>query len=70
VSRSIDISGLPEPVVEAIEAIVRAYRDQMPAAQGQRREVGWARGQLPELPEAFFEPLPPDVLDMFEGEAA
>jgi hypothetical protein len=68
-SRTIDLSGLPQKLVEAIEAMVRAYREQS-ATPSQRRPVGWAKGQLPELPDSFFEDLPPDLLDEFEGRAA
>lgn len=60
---SIDITGLPQPMIDAIEAIVRTYREQVAEARGERRPIGWARGVLPELPESFFEPLPPEVLD-------
>jgi hypothetical protein len=69
-SRSIDITDLPQPMVEAIEAIVRTYREQVAGSGSGRRPIGWARDILPELPESFFEPLPPDVLDLFEGKAA
>ena len=57
-------------MIEAIEAIVRTYREQVAEARGERRPIGWARNVLPELPESFFEPLPPDVLDLFEGKTA
>jgi hypothetical protein len=68
--RSIDITDLPEPLVEAIEAIVRTYREREAQAQNGTRPIGWARDVLPELPDAFFDPLPPDLLDLFEGKAA
>lgn len=68
-SRSIDLSDLPQAVVNAIEAMVRAYREQS-LQHAQRRPIGWAKGMLPELPESFFDELPPDVLGQFEGEAA
>lgn len=70
IARSIDISDLPPPLIEAIEAIVRTYREHAPTTQPQPRPIGWARGVLPELPASFFDPLPPDVLDQFEGKAA
>ncbi len=66
-ARELDISDLPQSLVEAIEAMVRAYREK-PAQQ--RRPIGWAKGVLPELPDSFFEELPPEVLDGFEGRAA
>jgi hypothetical protein len=68
--RAIDISDLPQPVIEAIEALIRAHRERAPRHAEPRRAVGWATGILPELPAAFFEPLPPEVLDQFEGKAA
>jgi hypothetical protein len=67
-SYSIDITDLPQPLIDAIETIVRTYRDQ--AAGNERRPIGWARDVLPELPESFFDPLPPEILDLFEGKAA
>ena len=67
--RTIDVSDLPPTVVEAIEAMVRAYREQS-APNAQHRMVGWAKGVLPDLPESFFDDLPPDLLDQFEGRAA
>lgn len=69
-SRSIDISDLPQPLIEMIEAIVRTYREQVSKPPGVPRQIGWARDLLPELPESFFDPLPPDVLDLFEGKSA
>ena len=66
--QTIDVSDLPEPLVEAIKTIVRTYREEqgIHAVVG-RRSVGWARGVLPELPPTFFEPLPDDLMDLFEG---
>jgi hypothetical protein len=68
-SRTIDVSDLPQGLADAIEAMVRACREQAGAPQ-QSRPIGWAKGVLPDLPESFFDELPPDVLDLFEGEAA
>ena len=65
-SRTIDITDLPQPLVEAIEAMVRAYREQSPDSNG-HRTIGWARDVLPELPASFFDPLPDDVLSSFEA---
>jgi hypothetical protein len=67
--RAIDISDLPQPLIDAIEALVRTYRERA-APASTARTTGWAKDALPELPDAFFEPLPPDVLDLFEGRAA
>lgn len=66
----IDTTGLPEPLVEAIEAMIRTYRERSQVATTNgRREPGWAKGLLPELPDSFFEELPPDVIRQFEGSA-
>lgn len=66
-SRTIDVSDLPEPVVQAIESMVRTYRvnTQSPPPTV-ARPIGWLKGKW-ELPDSFFEPLPDDVLDLFEG---
>jgi hypothetical protein len=69
-SRAIDISDLPAPLIQAIEAIIRAYREKEAGAVPPSLKIGWARGRLPELPDSFFDPLPPDILDLFEGKAA
>ena len=72
-SRAIDLSDLPKPLADAIEAMVRAFREGN-AARGSGglapRPIGWAKDILPELPESFFDQLPPDLLDQFEGKAA
>ena len=67
-SRAIDLSDLPKPIADAIEAMVRRFRQADPGAAP--RPIGWAKDILPELPESFFDPLPPDILDQFEGKAA
>ncbi len=46
-----------EPVAE-----IRA----LPRARKERRPIGLARGQFT-VPESFFEPLPDDVIESFEG---
>jgi len=66
-SRTIDISDLPQPLVDAIEAMVRTYRERSPESSNGRRSIGWARDILPELPASFFDPLPDDELSSFEG---
>lgn len=68
-SRAIDLSDLPKPLADAIEAMVRKFREANPG-DGNPRPIGWAKDILPELPESFFDPLPPDILDQFEGKAA
>lgn len=59
--RSIDISDLPQPLIEAIETIVRSYRDRSPETQNERRPIGWAKDSLPELPASFFDALPAEI---------
>ena len=67
-TRAIDVSDLPEPVVHAIESLVETYRRQTRASTPSPRPIGWLRGQW-ELAESFFEPLPDDLLDGFDGGA-
>jgi hypothetical protein len=69
-SRAIDLSDLPKPLADAIEAMVRKFREGGGGGGATPRPIGWAKDILPELPESFFDPLPPDVLDQFEGKAA
>lgn len=38
----------------------------LPQAPKKRRPIGLAKGQF-EIPEGFFEPLPPELLDSFHG---
>jgi hypothetical protein len=68
--KEIDVSDLPEPLVEAIESIIRTYRQRTdpPQEQDKKRTIGWLRGQL-EIPDSFFDPLPDDLLDLFEGKS-
>lgn len=61
----IDISKLPEPIAQAILEMLKTY-NVSPQDQGERK-AGWAKGKIPELPKEFFDPLPDDILDMFEG---
>lgn len=68
-AHSIDLSDLPPTMIDAIEAIVRAYR-QRRAEVPDARPIGWARDYLPDLPASFFDELPPDILEAFEGKAA
>jgi len=69
-SQSIDTTDLPQPLVEAIETIVRAYRDRHFEPPNGPRPIGWAKDQLPELPASFFDPLPAELLNLFEGAPA
>lgn len=61
-SRAIDLSDLPEPLINAIEAMVRAYREAATPPAQSPRAVGWAKDMLPELPPSFFDLLPDDML--------
>jgi hypothetical protein len=68
--RAIDVSGLPDPVVEAIESLIEEYRRQIRSTGVEQpaRPIGWLKGQW-EVPESFFEPLPDDLLKAF-GDSA
>jgi hypothetical protein len=68
--KEIEVSDLPEPLVEAIESIVRTFREQAAAVTAPLppRPVGWLSGKS-EVPESFFDPLPDDLLDLFEGKS-
>ena len=68
--RALDLSGLPQSVIDAIEEIVRAYRQRNTSEPRVERAIGWANGDLPELPQSFFDDLPDDLLDLFDGKAA
>lgn len=61
-SRAIDLSDLPEPLINAIEAMVRTYRESATHAAQSPRSVGWAKGILPELPPEFSDSPPDDML--------
>jgi hypothetical protein len=63
----IDVSDLPEPLVQAIETMIRSYRQRPPLDTSSPRPLGWAKNQLPELPDSFFDPLPDELLDLFDG---
>ena len=39
----------------------------LPAVKKRRPRIGLAKGEF-EIPESFYEPLPPDILAAFEGE--
>jgi len=64
--KTIDVSDLPEPLVMAIESLVTIYREEIHAGPGQPRPLGWLKGQM-KVPDSFFEPLPDDLQDMFNG---
>ena len=68
--KEIDVTDLPTPLIEAIESIVRTYREKTTTGTSfhQPRPVGWLRGKW-EVPASFFDPLPHDLQDLFEGES-
>jgi hypothetical protein len=68
--KEIDVSDLPVPLVEAIESIVRTYREQASSTTAPLppRPIGWLRGKW-EVPDSFFDPLPEELLDLFEGKS-
>jgi hypothetical protein len=67
-SKTIDVSGLPTPLVEALESLVNTYREKANdvGRPVEPRPIGWLKGQW-ELPDSFFDPLPNELLDLFEG---
>ena len=68
-TRTIDVSDLPEPLIAAIESLVSTYRAKSNTPSPATRPVppiGWLKGQV-EVPDSFFDPLPADLLDLFEG---
>ncbi len=59
--------------VENGESVVICRRNQpvaelrpLPPKLKQPRPIGLAKGEF-EIPESFFDPLPDDLLDLFEG---
>jgi hypothetical protein len=67
-SRSIDVSDLADALVEAIEMMVQTYRqkaNESSAGIPDPRPIRWLKGKW-ELPDSFFDPLPDDLLDLFE----
>ena len=67
-THAIDVSDLPEPLVQAIESLVKTYREKSAGlgTVAEPRPIGWLKGEW-ELPDSFFEPLPDDLLDLFNG---
>ena len=69
-TRTIDVSDLPAPLVAAIEAMVNTYRSKARANTARPAPpTGWLKGRW-ELPDTFFEPLPEDLLELFNGNGA
>jgi hypothetical protein len=65
--KMIDVTDLPDPLVMAIESLVSTYREKVLAGGGtEERPLGWLKGQWT-VPDSFFEPLPNDLLDAFNG---
>ena len=71
-AKAIDVGDLPEPLIDAIESLVKTYRLKAGSVVGPSqavRPIGWLKGKW-ELPDTFFEPLPDDLLDLFNGGGA
>lgn len=67
--KTIDVSDLPKPLIDAIESLVNTYRQSANAEGGDQNQtppIGWLKGKW-ELPESFFQPLPDDVIELFNG---
>lgn len=63
----IDVTDLPEPLVMAIESLVNTYREKThEGGSVEQRPMGWLKDQWT-VPDSFFEPLPDDLLDLFDG---
>ena len=77
-AKTLDLTGLPPKVADALIALADAYRreaDAAPAAappaaeeasaadDHPARPFGWIKGW--DLPESFFDPLPDDLQDVF-----
>ena len=68
-SKTIEVGDLPEPLIEAIESLVNTYRRRVRSEDSGPRgtpPIGWLEGQF-EVPDSFFEPLPDDILNDFNG---
>jgi hypothetical protein len=59
---------VPDEPVDLPDNQPLAVQVSMPAKNAPRK-AGWAKDILPELPESFFDPLPNDLLDLFEGKS-
>ena len=64
-SRYLDSVENGETVVVCRRNVPIAEIRPVPKSPGQPRPVGIDRGMV--IPESFFEPLPDDLLDAFEG---
>jgi hypothetical protein len=65
--KMIDVSDLPDPLVQAIESLVNTYREKAHlSTQLESRPLGWLKGKF-EVPDSFFDPLPDDLLNLFNG---
>ena len=64
-SRYLDLAAKGETVVVCRRNVPIAEIRPVPAPQVQERPVGIDHGM--EVPSSFFEPLPEDALDAFEG---
>jgi hypothetical protein len=68
-SKTIEVGDLPEPLIAAIESLVETYRQRVRCELSVPRgtpPIGWLQGQF-EVPDSFFEPLPDDMHNDFNG---
>jgi len=56
----------PEPSLNREREPERAGQDAPAPAEGRRRPIGLAKGEFV-VPDDFDDPLPDDILDLFEG---
>jgi hypothetical protein len=65
-----EIKQIPDEKLAEIYDLIHYFRlglaQDKPTEIIRQRPIGLAKGQL-EIPAGFFEPLPPDILDAFEG---
>ena len=65
-SRYLDRLAKGEPIILCKRNIPIAEIRPLPRASGRKRPIGRAKGQF-EVPEVFFDPLPQELLDSFNG---
>jgi hypothetical protein len=65
-----EIRQIPAEKLAEVYDLIHYFRlglaQERPALGIKKRPIGLAKGQL-NVPESFFEPLPNDILDAFEG---
>ena len=65
-----EIKQIPNEKLAEIYDLIHYFRlglaQEKPTESIRQRPIGLAKGQV-EIPASFFEPLPDDILDAFEG---